>query len=94
MGNGNFASIHIVPLHRVLNDLSPKLMLQVERHLESLRVAILSNLRDLGAGGHVDIVDLVFNYQIWEVHVNLRYNLLSLEVVDCEPKALTLEVAI
>lgn len=69
-------------------------MLQVERHLESLRVAILSNLRDLGAGGHVDIVDLVFNYQIWEVHVNLRYNLLSLEVVDCEPKALTLEVAI
>lgn len=69
-------------------------MLHVERHLESLRIAILINLRDFRAGGHVDILNLVLNDQIWEVHVDLGDNLLSLEVIDREPEALTLKVAI
>lgn len=94
MRDGHFATVRVVPLHGVLDDLGAKLVLQVERNLESLRVAVLIDLSHLGASSHIDVLDLVSDDQIWEVHVDLRHNLLGLEIVDSEPELLSHEVAV
>lgn len=71
MSNRHFATIHVVPLHCVFNDFNSKLVLQVERSLESLTVAVFIDLSDFGASSHVDIIDLVADDQVREVHANL-----------------------
>lgn len=49
-------------------------------------------MRHFRASSYVQILDLIPNNQIWEVHTDLRNNLLSLKIVDCEPELLSHKV--
>jgi hypothetical protein len=90
----NFPSIEIIPSDSILNDFSSKLVLQIESNLKGLAKTILINLFDLRRCSNFNIVELVLQNEIREVHVLLRDNLLCFEVVDTKPEELCSESTI
>lgn len=71
MLNCDSSTSDVVPLNCVFDDLGSQLIFEIECDLEFLTETTLSKLLNLSRGGQLDVLDLVIDDKIREIHVNL-----------------------